>query len=64
MKTGDLVRIVAPPYDHPELYWTLGVIIEHRSRDERGIDKFLLHCLFNGNHIVTSATWLEPMEEE
>jgi hypothetical protein len=64
MNIGDLVRIVVPPYSQPDLYWTIAIVVEHLGRDGRGLDKFLIHCLYDEGYIAATTDKLELLEEE
>jgi hypothetical protein len=59
MNIGDLVRIVDAPYSHPELYWTLAIILENLGKNKFGTDRVVLHCLLDGRQMKATVDRLD-----
>lgn len=62
LKTGDLVRIVEPPYKRPELHWTLAIVLENLGENMFRTDRVVLHCLHDAGEILTTVDKLDTVE--
>ena len=59
LKAGDLIRISRPPWRHRDLQGTLAIVVENFGKNMFGADRVILHCLYDGREMITTADNLE-----